>query len=44
VRGHPHLNLDSAAHGTHNTRKFRQEAVAGIFDDATAVLGDLRIN
>jgi hypothetical protein len=43
---HPGVALDlrCAAHSIHNTRKFREQAVAGILDDAAVVLGDLRIN
>src|SRR5262249_40916264 len=42
--GHPALDVDSAPHGIQNTRKFRQEAVAGIFYDAAPMLRDLRID
>jgi len=38
------LDLGSAPHGIHNTAKFRQKAVAGVFDNAPAVFGDLWIN
>src|SRR5262245_23256363 len=31
---HPALDLHSAAHGVHYTEKFRQHAIASIFDDA----------
>src|SRR6516165_3258835 len=41
---HPALDLDRTSHRTQNTRKFREHAVAGILDDAAAMLGDLRIN
>jgi hypothetical protein len=33
-----------AAHGVHNTCKFRQEPVAGVLYDPTPVLGDLGID
>ena len=41
---HPALNLHSAAHGIHNTRKLRQKAVAGVLYGAASVLLDLRID
>jgi hypothetical protein len=37
----PHFSR--AARRLHNTRQFRQQAVAGIFDDTAMVLFDLRI-
>jgi hypothetical protein len=36
------LHLDRAAHGVHDTRKFRQEAVAGVLYGTALVLLDLR--
>ena len=41
---HPALNLYSTPHSIDDTWKFREHAVAGIFDDPTSVLIDLRIN
>jgi len=41
---HPALDLDSAAHGIDNTRKFRQKAVAGIFHGPTALRRDFWID
>ena len=42
--GHSALDFDSATDGIHNTRKLRQEAIAGVLDDATPVLRDLWID
>src|SRR5262249_55792706 len=42
--GHPALDLHGASNGVHDTRKFRQEAVAGVLDDAAAMFGDFRID
>jgi len=41
---HPALDLDSATHRVHDTRKFREQAVASMFDCAPTVLFDLRID
>jgi len=41
---HPALDLDSAAHGIHDTRKFREHAVAGVFDDPPLMLTDLWVD
>ena len=41
---HAALHLGGAAHGVDNAGKFRQQPVAGGLDDATMVLGDLRID
>jgi hypothetical protein len=41
---HSALHLDGAPHRVDNTAKFDQHAVAGRFDNSTAVLGDLGIN
>src|SRR5262249_55342258 len=41
---HPTLHLDRTAHGIHDTRKFREQAVAGVFDDPAVMLADLRIH
>jgi len=41
---HAALHLGGAAHGVDNAGKFRQQPVAGGFDDAAVMLGDLRIN
>src|SRR5215469_15350196 len=41
--GHFALQLDGTAHGVNHTGEFNKEAVAGGFDDATAVLGDLGV-
>ena len=38
---HPALDLDGAAHGIDDASKFRQQAVAGVLDDAASVLPDL---
>src|SRR5262249_40801502 len=38
--GHPPLDLDSASDGIDDAAKFRQKAVAGVFDNAPAVFGD----
>ena len=40
----PSLNLDRAPHGINNARELGKETVAGILDDAAAVLGDLRVD
>src|SRR5439155_14817850 len=42
--GHCLLHLDRAAHGIDDARKLHQHAVTGGLDDATVVLGDLRID
>ena len=41
---HRTLDLNSAAHGIHYARKFRQHAVAGVFYGAPAVFLDFRID
>jgi hypothetical protein len=41
---HCALDLGGTAHGIHRARKFHQQAVAGVLNDAAAVLLDLRIN
>ena len=41
--GHAALQFHRAAHRIHDARKFRQQAVAGVFDHAAAMLGNLRI-
>ena len=41
---HSALDLHSAAHGVHNTRKLRQEAIASVLHNPAAVLPDLRID
>ena len=41
---HPALNLHSAANGVYNTRKLRQEAIAGVLHNPAAMLLDLRID
>jgi hypothetical protein len=41
---HAALDLRSATHGVHNTRKFRQQAVAGVLYSTAPALRDLRIN
>src|SRR5262249_29564115 len=41
---HPALNLHSAANGVYNTRKLRQEAIAGVLHNPATVLLDLRID
>ena len=41
---HPALDLHGAADGIHHARKLRQEAVAGVFHNAPAVLRDLWID
>ena len=41
---HRTLDLNSAAHGIHDARKFRQHAVAGILDDTAPVIGDLWVD
>ena len=38
------LHLDRAAHRIDDAGELDQEAVAGVLDDAAAVLGDLRID
>ena len=38
---HPALNLHSAAHRIHDTRKFRQQTIAGVLDDPAMMLPDL---
>jgi hypothetical protein len=38
------LDLDRAAHRVHYASKFHEHAVTGGFDDAAAVLPDLRID
>jgi hypothetical protein len=38
------LNLSSAKHGFHDTRKFGKEAVAHRSEDATAMRGNPRLN
>jgi len=42
--GHPALDLYGAPHRVHNTRKFRQEAVAGVLYGMAPVLFDFRLN
>jgi hypothetical protein len=41
---HPALDLDGTAHSINNARKLSKETVAGILDDAAAVLRDLRVD
>jgi hypothetical protein len=41
---HPALDLDGAAHRVHNTRKFRQQAVAGILYGMATMVLDLWLN
>jgi hypothetical protein len=41
---HAALDLRDATHGVHNTRKLRQQAVAGILYGTAPVLLDLRID
>ena len=41
---HPALHLDGAAHRVDDAGEFRQQAVAGVLDDAAAMLLDLRID
>jgi hypothetical protein len=41
---HPTLNLSSAAHRVHDTRKLRQYSVPGVLYDAAPVLGDLGVD
>jgi hypothetical protein len=41
---HPPLHLNRTTNGIHDTRKFRQEAVAGVLYDPAAVLRDLWID
>jgi hypothetical protein len=41
---HPALDLHSAAHRIDDTRKFRQQAVAGVLYDPASVFLDLRID
>ena len=41
---HPPLNLYGTADGVHYAPKLRQEAVASVFDDPPAVLGDIGID
>src|SRR5215468_6839467 len=41
---HSALDLHSAAHGVHNTRKLRQEAIASVLHNPATVLLDLRID
>src|SRR5437870_4606922 len=43
-RPHRGLNLRRARDGVHYTRKLGQHAIAGEFDDAAAMLGDLGID
>jgi hypothetical protein len=38
------LDVDSTPHRPENTRKFRQQAVPGILDDAATVVVDFGIN
>jgi hypothetical protein len=38
------LDFDSTPHRPENTRKFRQQAVPGILDDAATVVVDFGIN
>ena len=40
--GHPPLDLNGAAHGVHNTRKLRQQAVASVLYYSAPVPLDLR--
>ena len=42
--GHTSLDRDRAGKRLDHTRKLRQQTVAGGFDDATLVFGDLRID
>src|SRR5204863_3413954 len=41
--GHAALHLDGAAHRIDDTGELREQTVAGGFDDAAAVLGNLRV-
>ena len=41
--GHAALHLDGAAHRVDDAGEFDEEAVAGGFDDAAAMLDDLRV-
>jgi hypothetical protein len=41
---HPPLDLDRAAHGVHHARELCQEPIAGVLNDATPVLRDLRLD
>ena len=43
-RAHRRLNLGGARDCVHNTGKLGKHAIAGEFDDATAMLGDLGID
>jgi hypothetical protein len=43
ARDHRALHLDRTAHRVDDAGEFDQQAVAGRFDDAAAVLGDLRV-
>src|SRR5215471_3977753 len=38
------MHLDRTAHGIHDTRKFCDQAVAGVLDDPAVMLPDLRID
>ena len=42
--GHCSLHLSSAAHGVHDTRKFRQKAIASVLYDPAMMLADFRID
>jgi hypothetical protein len=42
--GHPTLDFHSAANSLHHTRKFRQQAVAGVLYDPATVLPDLGVD
>src|SRR5215471_1999866 len=44
AQSHSPLHLHSTTDGIHHTRKFRQEAVAGVLHDAASMLLDLRID
>jgi hypothetical protein len=41
---HPALNLGRTAHRVHDTRKFREQAVAGVLHGPATVLFDLWVN
>ena len=42
--GHPTLHGDRTGHGLNDARELDQNAVAGRLDDATLVVGDLRVD
>ena len=42
--GHPALDLHGAADGIHDTRKLREQAVAGVLHSTAPVLRDLRLD